>query len=164
MDYGLPRLSKGGKKRGKREMKERQKKKKEIEGTTERHKLYNAAVGLIWPSRAERHSFNPVLAGEVTLDPLHALPCSRCKPSLLGCSTTGTQRRLIFSHTLRALGGAGGGMRYENTASFHTSKPPLPTPSLPSCKFYCLGSNIQTCLMVWGAGGAAICSNQLFLL
>lgn len=53
----------------------------------------------------QRHSFSSVLAWEVTLDPLHALPCSRCKLSLLGCSHTGTQRKLIFSHTLWALGG-----------------------------------------------------------
>lgn len=44
----------------------------------------------------QKHRLNSVLAWEVTLDPLHALPCSRCKPSLLGCSHTGTQCKLFF--------------------------------------------------------------------
>lgn len=94
----------------------------------------------------QRHSFSSVLAWEVTLDPLHALPCSRCKLSLLGCSHTGTQRKLIFSHTLWALGGK----RSMKTPLLFTPTPP-PSP-LPSCKFYCLGSNIQTCLLVGGGG------------
>lgn len=77
--------------------------------------------------------FNSVLAWEVTLDPLHVLPCSRCKPSLLGCSHIGTQCKLIFfAYSVSTRGET----QYENTAPFHTS-----TPSV---------SSLRTNYFVWG--------------
>lgn len=74
MDYGISPKEK--KKRGER------RRRKWREGVCERHMLCDAAAGWFWPSK-EEGGLQSRLAREATPDPLHAPPCSRCKPSLL---------------------------------------------------------------------------------
>lgn len=78
MDYGVP-------------PKEKRKEVREEggnggKGCVERSMLCDAAAGWFWPSKEEGGLLS-CLARETTPDPLHAPPCSRCKPSLLVTQT-----------------------------------------------------------------------------
>lgn len=122
VDYGLRRLLKEAKKRGKRKMKERQK--KEIEGTTERHVLCD--VGLIWPSRTDGQlQFCFSLGGD---------PWRFAFASLLQVQAL-TARLLSHWYTVEALffptysASTRGETQYENTAPFYAFTPFPPSPS-----------------------------------
>lgn len=105
----------------------------------------------------QRQSFHSVLAWEVTLDPSHSLPCSRCKPSLQGCSHTHTQRKpFFFTHSASTRGET----QYENTAPFHAFTP-LSLSLSPSFVQIILSGVIHSKLPVGAV--AATRSNQLFL-
>lgn len=115
VDYGLLRLSKGEKKRRwEREEGEKEKGKGRVVRCSRR-----GLSGLLLQPR----ELQPCLAREVTPDPSHAPPCSRCKPSLLAAHTPPAN----FSHTLQALGGK----RCMKTQILFTFSPP-PAP-FPSC-------------------------------
>lgn len=124
VDYGLRRLSKGAKKRGKREMKERQKKK--IEGTTERRMLCD--VGLIWPSLLFCFSLggDPWPFACASLLQVQALTAS------LRSHWHAVQAR--FFHTLCELEGENAGWKHSSFSHFHP-------PDL---------SSLRTNYIVWG--------------
>lgn len=92
MDYGISPKEK--KKRGER------RRRKWREGVCERRMLCDAAAGWFWPSK-EEGGLQSRLAREATPDPLHAPPCSRCKPSLLVTHTHILTSTFFFSHSAR---------------------------------------------------------------
>lgn len=99
VDYGLRHPSKGEKKRGER------RRRKWWKGVCWKGLLCDAAAGWFWPSKEEGGLLS-CLAREATPDPLHAPPCSRCKPSLLSRRQKHTDTQAIFfSHSARTYRG-----------------------------------------------------------